>query len=436
MNLNKITPMKFFAADAGMEVLFAPSGADYYYALNSNDPQGDFYAKNLPPGHVLLADADERGEDALLKSPQLTDQLKKNGVEAFWPFVKPTPELLEWGKANHIGIFAAEALFAQNFENKLVFDRFLRERAISVPEGGRIESIEDLKEIAGYPLVIQLPESHGAQGTYLVHDPESAKEIIESKKLRLPILWRQFVTGIPLGATLLIGENEFELSALRMQLTNKNLHGYMGIQWCPSSSFSAKANTAMTELLSRLAQALQKAGYRGVANIDLLLAGELPFIIECNPRMSLSSTQMCHATELFHGLNFVEERIRAISGKKLSRHIPQLPSVSYGGTTLDLDYFGAPLTGRRQIGRLESGIYIWDKDGLNFETSDIHAFQGPEKVFICNSLPREEIIQPKADFGFLMTNAPLFKVNNGREPLAEADGFFKALVRLMESKTA
>ena len=47
----------------------------------------------------------------------------------------------------------------------------------------------------------------------------------------------------------------------------------------------------------------------GTASIDLIIRDNDIFVIECNPRLSLSSIQMSQRKELIHGYDFNEEFI-------------------------------------------------------------------------------------------------------------------------------
>ena len=418
--------------------MFSRNREKYFYVVNSNSPARNFYISNIPKNKIINIDCKKHRagifyDREIASLSDLNSQLEQKKINAFWPFDKPSPKLQKWAFSKKIKLLSPKWDLQKKLENKVFFERFLRKNNISSPEGWIIENADDIKKINKYPAVLQVPYSQGARGTFVIKNASEVQNIIHDKKLKFPLLCRKFIEGIPLGVTLLIGKHDMIFSSIRMQAIEKDLNGYMGIQWVRSDFFAKPVLAKLNKILLALGKNLRETGYIGAANVDIIIKNKNIFIIECNPRLSLSSMQLTCNRKLFHGLDFIEEFIRAVCGRRLNANKPKIPNTIFEGCTLDLDFLGPDLYKHKVQNPLQTGVYGLKNKKITYLTDDIDDFIGSKNIFIYGTLDKKQIMTKKTDFGFLMINDPLFKVKNKLDYLKTGQDFFSLLKNLFLS---
>jgi hypothetical protein len=430
--------MKIFTATGGTELLFSRNREKYFYVLNSKSPAHNFYINNIPKRNIISIDYQKHRAGAfydreIVSFRNLSRMLKEKNINAFWPFDKPSLHLQRWAAAKEIKLLAPKWDLQKKLENKVFFEKLLRKNRISSPHGWILENPDDIKKISEYPAVLQIPYSQGSRGTFIVKNANEIKKVIRDKELKFPLLCRKFIHGIPMGVTLLIGKHDMIFSSARMQLVTKGLKGYIGIKWVRSDFFAKPLLEELNKIMLSLGKNLQKIGFTGAANIDFIANDKDIFILECNPRLSLSSIQLTDVKGLFHGLDFIEEFIKTVCGERLSADKPEIPDTDFEGCTLDLDFFGKQLHELKAKNPLKAGIYSLKNKKIIYQTDRIDKFHNKNNIFIYSALAKNQLMTKKTDFGFLMMNQSIFKTQSDLEFQKNGREFFNALKNLFSS---
>lgn len=409
-----------------LELLFSNLRDSSYFAVRNHQSLNPFFAKHIAPERLIILPRSVNDDELLIAQDGITQIAQKAG--SFWLTKNSSIALEKWSKANAVPLISPTFGFQEKLENKIFFEKFAQANDLPTPESLALESAEDLKQWKTFPAVLQIPTSQGGQGTFYIESREELKKIIATEAKRFPLLIRRYVEGQALGVTLLITTNEIIISALREQMIfmkESSFNKYLGIQWLPTNSLTKKALSKIEAVLKNLGKALQRLKFRGQAGIDLIWDGENVYLLECNPRSTLSSIQISQNSQLFHGLNFCEKVFNTYTKDRLTKNLTNIPDSNFEGTTLDLDYFGTPFYGHKLKKALQIGIYTIEKDNLQFRDNDITNFNGLNEIFLYSECTENEPLQKSSDMGLAMTNHSISE--NASTVKALNDFFRKAL---------
>lgn len=401
------------ASLASLDLLLSHAREQYCCIAATGSPFASFARANLPQEQVIEIEAEEELEDTLLvASPDLGQTLKEKGVHAFLPFCHVSKTLASWTQKHGLALIAPDPEIQQSLENKIYFDAFLRSHSLPVPDGRVLVSEEDIDHTLPFPGVLQVPASWGGLGTFFIASADQLRETIAKQMLSYPLLFRSFVPGIPVGMTMLIGEHRTVFSALRSQLFAPSKEPpalFLGVQWLANASIPARALSAAERAARMLSAELRALGFRGMANIDLILTKDQAFIIECNPRPSLCTCQLTQERELFHGLDFSKECLACFFEGDPSRDHMHIPESDFTGCVLDLDHIARTFAGRRIARLWEVGLYAQDTHGLHFATHDLSG-ASRDHVLVFHIMHPGTVLGPDTYMGIAMSSRPLADV--------------------------
>lgn len=414
--------MKIASAES-LELLLSKNSDNYYYISSLGSAGFDLIKENIPNDKIIKIKISKpvpifANDEVLIGTSDITEKLEENKIRHFWLAGHSSKYIEKWGKNKKIHLLGSTWDTQKKFENKIFFEKLLQKYNLPSPASVIIKNIKNLSLIKKIPGVLQVPFSYGSQGTFFIKKPSDIKNIITEKKLKFPLLYREYIKGIPLGVTILIGKNKMIFSALRMQAffpDKKEPYNYMGIQWV--KNFHADRSYLNKEL-KRLGETFQKIGFTGVANVDFILSDGKIFIIECNPRLSGASAQLAYKRELFHGMDFIKEFIKIMTGKNLSKNKPHLPKSNYEGCTIDLDYLVPDLNKKNVKKICPGGIYIPQKGRLFFLSHNIKNFKKASSVLLYHILGPGINIK-KDGLGIAMSHRPVFFYSNGKCEITE-----------------
>ena len=399
----KQDPAGLIASITSLDLLLSSLRERYCCIAQEDSPYAQFAETNLSPDQmILISDSEELSDDYLISSVTISDDLVRKGVNAFLPscFTSSTLENLQ-----------------QKLEDKIFFDVLLRSCDCSVPPGRVLSSLSDIDSALPFPGVLQIPESWGGLGTYRVSTQKELTETIKKNLLGFPLLYRAWISGVPVGVTVIIGETDSIFSALRVQLFLKQPGErdlFLGVQWIARHQLPPIALQALERELGRLVTALQKESFQGYANIDCVLTERNAYIVECNPRQSLCTCQLTQRLELCHGLDALEEFVRCFTDGNPSTSIRRIPDTDYQGTVIDGDQFGRRFAGRILKSVWECGCY--DAGMMNFRTRSIDDAQETD-VLLSHTIQPQTLLDPTSDLGVTLADFPIAHVSSGETTL-------------------
>ena len=203
--------------------------------------------------------------------------------------------------------------YYQVASNKFMLAETATAAGVDVPEqrvvSGAPAAIEAARQL-GYPAVLKREQGSGADTIRVVAD-DSAVAGFVAEASSWPVLVQKFIKGRPaaFGAVALSGEMLAGVTAIRMQ-TEPPETGPATVYRLADRHDVATAAAKIIEVL----------GLSGFASFDFLLEDDtgVPYLLECNPRISVSSYIGTH-----FGADLSRELYRALAGaREEGRHQP------------------------------------------------------------------------------------------------------------------
>lgn len=298
----------------------------------------------------------------ILYSKDFLRQLKDKRISHLVMPYECSRTMHEWGKKNHISLIGTPYNQQAKFENKVYFDRLLKKNKISSPL--TLQSLADGNKKTMY--VVQRPLGRGLVGTSFTKPLQ--KNNINKKG---NVLIREYKSGISIGASIFINRNgNYFFSAFRRQCflyKNKLPDSFLGIQWLPTDFFSHEVSSNIYSELFKLAEILKKKKFIGIANIDLIVSGKTPYIIECNPRLSAATAQVFSIPQLTTVSDPYGFFLNTFLEAKSSDITNSIPASSYQGCLMDIE-INKPF---KVVNLPTIGIYAVNQNGVKFTGSDM-----------------------------------------------------------------
>lgn len=408
-----------------LECLLCGSRHHLRHAISTQAAAFQLYQASLPPERLVPYSLTRPlrpflNDDDVIRHSDLTENLTRIGATGFVPSYRSSRFLERWGRGAGLDLLSPLYCLQQELEDKIRFHHLLEQHGLPVPGGCVLTTPDQIVLLSRFPLVCQTPAGEGMEGTFLVSSRRRLRARLEEQSLKLPLLCREFVRGTVLGITIVVGARELLLSAVRIQCRRLNHRekDLAGVQWAPRSGFSAIQSRNIAGVMTTLGTVLQRAGLRGVANVDFILSGDEVLIIECNPRFSSSTPQLSFNPSLLHGLDFVVEYLRAVRGQPLGAHRPSLPRSGYEGAYVDFSDWTVAIikAARRRVVNAMPRLGVYDLDGgrLRFLSPNISDLRGGQRLLFHYSTPAGTHIGAKSDLGSVMTNFPIFSFQRHR----------------------
>ncbi|MCK9186401.1 ATP-grasp domain-containing protein [Candidatus Gracilibacteria bacterium] len=423
------------ASTQSYEILFSKDRKKYYHVLFKDNSCKDFFIANIPKEKTIILNSKKSSpsDKELITIPQFTKELREKKIDSYYTSSLSSNPLEKWAKKNKIKLLSAKWAVQEKLEDKIFFDKLVQKNKVPAPNSVIPKNKKEIDLISKFPGVVQVPHSHGSQGTFFVKNKKEITDLIDKKKVKFPFLYREYINGIPLGVSLIIGKKEMIFSSMRIQaisITSKNRNKYLGIQWIKTSYFSKETIQKLNKVLQNLGKALQKLKLYGTASLDFIIKDGEIFLIECNPRLSLSSIQISQRPELLHGFDFNEEFIKGLFGKRLSGNKPFIPNTNYEGCTLDLDFFENKLSGNKTKKVHKVGIYKLGTSGLKYLSDKIEDFAKDDSIFIDHKLDAGKVLKQDDDYGMAIAHKSVLKAKNGEFTIDNDSKILKGIEKL------
>ena len=352
MMASAIEPYAFFAR--GIDGFYFPRDSGGRALVRAGTKEVAWARSFLPAEFVLPFAAPKAAErdsypstESLLLGGNIHEVLRSRGINRLLLSSACQTSMQAWADEHGIHLLAARLEHQRKLENKLWFDRFLRQAGFPCPPGEALTIGRPLPAELRGPMVLQLPDSLGGEGTYYLSRAEELPAIVAKARLAsgAKCLVRQFQPGTPYGITIFVAPGLIALSAVRRQCyypaaANSGRLRFAGVQWTAREELSVKARRAIDRVLLRLGAELYRLRYFGVANVDFLLdSRDRVWLIECNPRMSAATPQLFAHPELYGNLPLGEVFLQGFAARR--RYPPKhqgfgLPRSHFRGATLDV----------------------------------------------------------------------------------------------------
>ena len=357
----------------------------------------------------------------LFTNSTITSVLRKHAIDAIYLGGHSSLKLEAWAKRERFKLISLPHKQQALLENKIYFDGLLKKHKIASPHSLILRSDKQLNSWMCFPAVLQVPQSHGSLGTFIVSSADHIHKVIRQRRLKYPLLLREFVAGIPCGVTIVLSKRRMLVSALRAQcsLTDRGSENfYFGIQWIPASLFSASALARLNRCIEDLANLMRALEVRGAVHFDLMVSNTAALVIECNPRPSGACPQLALCPKLLHGLDFPNEHTRSLLGAELSADRASIPRSTIEGCTIDFDFMLPELRpGHRKYSGRQAG-WIADRSS------------GAGQGFLYPYHPKGSSIASDDTLGVYVSSRPFFKVTTARIDFrADSERQLRALAR-------
>lgn len=333
---------------------------------------------------------------------KITQFLINQKIDAVYLSGHSNLKIEKWSQSNKIAITSINFSLQRDLENKIFFDKLLKRSKIASPKSVILKTRTDLEDWQSYPAVLQVPESHGGLGTFIVRDLSQAEALIAKRRLKYPLLLREFMPGIACGVTLILSKRRLVVSALRAQCSltqHSSSNFYYGIQWLPHSFLKGSNIRQLQNTIEDLANLMRQLGVLGSVHFDLMLSSDGVRVIECNPRPSGAAPQLSCNPILLHGLDFSYEHANSSLGGELSGDYPSIPRTSFSGCTIDFD-FALPKIAPKTLKR-STRVAGWVKQKATQNS----------RCFIYPYHPKGAKLTPQDTLGVLLSPRPFFRLD-------------------------
>lgn len=403
-----------------LDFLFLPEGESELFAIlpkNSEEERmarGELFLKNFLPVEPKKTKKNfsELSVEEIIKHSNLTQKLKELKIDCL--FIRNSSNFLRrWSLKNKIILLTPNYQLQEKFENKIYFEKFLRRWKIFRAKS-RILNLK-LAFLPFPKTVLQIPNSTGGEGTFIANSKEVFKRIL--RKLRIPLLAREYKEGLPLGVSLFITRERIYFSAIDRQCLyeagEKNRLGFFrGIQWLPYTFFTPKVYKRIKESLLKIGKKIRKRGLTGLVNLDFILdENNRIYFLECNPRSTAATPQIIAFPELNGNVNFLRLFLNHYWNKKF--FIPNqnsLPESNFKGAQMVIELPSSIKFPKKTKRIIEGGFFVFENGKLKkIKLKNRFDFLKLKRgLFFYNEVNKGEIYKKRVDTGTVLSNFPLY----------------------------
>lgn len=409
----------------GIDGMFLPRcrGVTFQYFVPANSQESK-WAKAFLGDDCIASYSFTRSVSAfptteeILSSSTIVSALRKRGVKKVFLTSSFTPRMFRWARAHRMAFFAPSFRLQLKLENKLWFDRFLEKHHLPKPKT-LCTSLNHLH--LSPPFVVQIPDSMGGEGTFIIRDCDELQSVNTDRRLRREkkLLVREFIEGTPFGITIMVTHERIALSALRRQCyfesgASLGQRTFAGIQWVPTAHFEASQKRRLEDIFFRLGALLHRQKFRGFANVDFILSdsGDA-YLLECNPRMSSSSPQLLSVPSLIGikdpGRHYLDLFLRRRRKRSEPVTVP-IPRTVYAGATLDISF--VPSSDNRSLRikhQFPCGVYRFTGKRIDYKGPDPKIMEQPREFFVYTPVRRGQVIRSETTLATVISHQALYK---------------------------
>ena len=201
-------------------------------------------------------------------------------------------------------------------EDREQFEKLLRELGIPKPEGRAVVTPEAALEVAreiGYPCLVRPSYVLGGRAMEIVQSDDELASYMKyavDVSPKAPILVDRYIIGKELEVDCISDGERCLLPGIMEHIERAGVHSGDSMAVYPPQTVSQKTKDLIAEYAIKLAKAMNVVG---LMNIQFVCEGEIPYVIEVNPRSSRTVPYLSKIT----GIPMVKAATRCILGDSL-----------------------------------------------------------------------------------------------------------------------
>lgn len=202
-------------------------------------------------------------------------------------------------------------------EDREQFEKLLRELGIPKPEGRAVTSPEAAVQVAaeiGYPCLVRPSYVLGGRAMEIVYGEEELRSYMRyavDVSPKAPILVDRYVVGKEAEVDCISDGERCLLPGVMEHIERAGVHSGDSMAVYPPQTLKRETIDKMADYATRLARAMKVVG---LMNIQFVVEGDEPYIIEVNPRSSRTVPYLSKIT----GVPMVKVATNCILGKSLA----------------------------------------------------------------------------------------------------------------------
>jgi carbamoyl-phosphate synthase large subunit len=201
-------------------------------------------------------------------------------------------------------------------EDREQFEQLLRELGIPKPEGRAVVTPEAALDVAreiGYPCLVRPSYVLGGRAMEIVQNDDELSSYMKyavDVSPKAPILVDRYIIGKELEVDCISDGDRCLLPGIMEHIERAGVHSGDSMAVYPPQTVSQKTKDLISEYAIKLAKAMNVVG---LMNIQFVCEGEIPYVIEVNPRSSRTVPYLSKIT----GVSMVKAATRCILGETL-----------------------------------------------------------------------------------------------------------------------
>ncbi|QHN48542.1 carbamoyl phosphate synthase large subunit [Geobacillus stearothermophilus] len=171
-------------------------------------------------------------------------------------------------------------------EDRDRFYQLLEELDIPHVPGLMANNAEELAAKAaeiGYPVLLRPSYVIGGRGMFIVHSEAQLAALIEQGELTYPILIDAYLDGKEAEADIVTDGTDIVLPVIIEHVEKAGVHSGDSYAWLPAQTLTDEEKAKIIDYAGRIAK---KLGFKGIMNIQYVIADGNVYVLEVNPRAS------------------------------------------------------------------------------------------------------------------------------------------------------
>ncbi len=215
-----------------------------------------------------------------------------------------------------VHIFGSSCESIDLAEDRDQFEKILSELGISKPAGRAVTSAPAALEVAeeiGYPVLVRPSYVLGGRAMEIVYGPEDLENYMTyavDVSPKAPILVDKYILGKEVEVDVISDGVDCLLPGIMEHIERAGVHSGDSMAVYPPQSLSQHTISEIVRIASELARSLEVSG---LMNIQFVVDGETPMVLEVNPRASRTVPYLSKIT----GIPMVRVATNVMLGKSL-----------------------------------------------------------------------------------------------------------------------
>ncbi|AZB42344.1 carbamoyl phosphate synthase large subunit [Bacillus sp. FJAT-42376] len=202
-------------------------------------------------------------------------------------------------------------------EDRDAFYQLLDECGIDRVKGTAAQSAKEAilaAKAIGFPVLLRPSYVIGGKGMAIAKDEDELRALLKkAEPASFPVLVDQFVSGNEAELDLVSDGENVWIPLVMEHIERAGIHSGDSMAVLPAQSYTEKQKSVMKKYASAIARRLH---YKGIMNIQFILADEKIYVLEVNPRASRTAPLVSKIVQR----PVIEEATAALLGGKISDH--------------------------------------------------------------------------------------------------------------------